>query len=155
MGCGIVEYATSDMARRAVELLNDSELEGRSIHVREDKVAVETPHILSSSINNYPHISKKPISIPQKHSVREEKVIEPNKVFVSNLPWTTSEEELIAAFCSIGDVVAVQIRHTRGGRSLGCGVVEFSNSAYAQNCIHTMNGQDFNGRSMAVREYYQ
>lgn len=29
------------MARRAVELLNDSELEGRSIHVREDKVAVE------------------------------------------------------------------------------------------------------------------
>ena len=37
------------MARRAVELLNDSELEGRSIHVREDKVAVE---VLSMSISN-------------------------------------------------------------------------------------------------------
>lgn len=93
--------------------------------------------------------------VPPRHATREDKVIEPNKVFVSNLPWTTSEEELISAFCSIGDVVNVQIRHTRGGRSLGCGVVEFSNSIYAQNCIHTMNGQDFNGRSMAVREYYQ
>lgn len=29
------------MACRAVELLNDSELEGRSIHVREDKIAIE------------------------------------------------------------------------------------------------------------------
>lgn len=161
MGCGIVEYATSDMACRAVELLNDSELEGRSIHVREDKVAVETPNVLPSmnsnnnSNNNYSNMSKKTIGAQKVTQPREDKVIEPNKVFVSNLPWTTSEEELIAAFCSIGDVVGVQIRHTRGGRSLGCGVVEFSNSIYAQNCIHTMNGQDFNGRSMAVREYYQ
>lgn len=152
------------MARAAVNSLNDSELNGRSIHVREDKVASEVidSHILLStsqqpgysSIPNY-QMSKKPMMLSQKHATREEKVIEPTKVFVSNLPWTTSEEELIAAFCSIGDIVDVQIRHTRGGRSLGCGVVEFSSSIYAQNCIHTMNGQDFNGRSMAVREYYQ
>lgn len=103
---------------------------------------------------NY-QMSKKPMMAPQKHVTREEKVVEPTKVFVSNLPWTTSEEELIAAFCTIGDIVDVQIRHTRGGRSLGCGVVEFSSSIYAQNCIHTMNGQDFNGRTLAVREYYQ
>jgi RNA recognition motif-containing protein len=104
-------------------------------------------------------MSKKPI--PAIHSqkvaqpIREEKIVEPTKVFVSNLPWTTSVEELIAAFCTIGEIVDVQLRYTRGGRSLGCGVVEFSNHIYAQNCIHTMNGQDFNGRNLAVREYYQ
>lgn len=152
MGCGIVEYASNDMARHAVISLNDSELDGRSIHVREDKVAIETGGYPMAS--NY-QFSKKPTMLSQKPPIRDDKIIEPTKVFVSNLPWTTSEEELIAAFCSIGDIVHVQIRHTRGGRSLGCGVVEFSSSLYAQNCIHTMNGHDFNGRSMAVREYYQ
>lgn len=152
MGCGIVEYASNDMARRAVELLNDSDLGGRSIHVREDKVAVEISSGLSPS-NSFPNMNQSLVIQPK--ASREERVIEPNKVFVSNLPWTTSEEELIAVFCSIGDVVDVQIRHTRAGRSLGCGVVEFSDNIDAQNCIHTMNGQLLNGRNMAVREFYQ
>lgn len=36
-GCGIVTYATEEEAQRAIEMLNDSELEGRKIFVREDR----------------------------------------------------------------------------------------------------------------------
>lgn len=64
-------------------------------------------------------------------------------------------QELVACFCSVGDVVGVEIRQTRGGRSLGCGVVEFSNAGYARACIESMNGKDLNGRKMSIREYYQ
>jgi RNA recognition motif-containing protein len=39
-----------------------------------------------------------------------EKVVEPNKVFVQNLTWETTEEELVAAFCPIADVTSVEIR---------------------------------------------
>ncbi len=81
------QYATSEMARQAVELLNDSELDGRSIHVREDKVAVEISGLPAS--NSFPN--KKSLVVQPKPS-REDKIIEPTKVFVSNLPWATSEE---------------------------------------------------------------
>lgn len=36
-GCGIVEYATKEEAEKAMETLNDSELQGRKIFVREDR----------------------------------------------------------------------------------------------------------------------
>jgi RNA recognition motif-containing protein len=39
-GCGIVEYATEDEARTAITTLTDSELEGRTIFVREDREKV-------------------------------------------------------------------------------------------------------------------
>jgi RNA recognition motif-containing protein len=148
LGCGIVEYATREMAWNAVKLMNDSDLDGRSIHVREDKVAESVGDgSAAAKIANRP---RRQADIPP-----EEKVVEPTKVFVSNLTWTTSEEELVACFCSVGDVVGVEIRQTRGGRSLGCGVVEFSTPSYARACIDSMNGQDLNGRKMSIREYYQ
>ena len=42
-----------------------------------------------------------------------EKVVEPNKVFVQNLTWETTEEELVAAFCPVADVISVEIRQVR------------------------------------------
>jgi len=149
LGCGIVEYATREMAWNAVKIMNDSDLEGRSIHVREDKVAEATEAAHAGKTNGGGR-SRRQVDIPA-----EEKIVEPNKVFVSNLTWTTSEEELITFFCSVGDVVDLEIRQTRAGRSLGCGVVEFSNAAYARSCIDTMNGKELNGRVLAIREYYQ
>lgn len=150
LGCGIVEYASREIAQYAVELLNDSDLDGRSIHVREDKVAQPVKAPVAATKKG--KAGKKKVA---ERAPTEEKVVEPNKVFVSNLTWSTSEEELVACFCSVGDVIGVEIRQTRGGRSLGCGVVEFSNADFAKECIKSMNGQDLNGRKMAIREYYQ
>jgi len=141
LGCGIVEYATREMARNAVKTMNDSDLDARSIHVREDKVASEA--------------SSAPAQKQQVDAEHQGRQVEPTKVFVNNITWSTSEEELIACFCSVGVVSRVEIRQTRSGRSLGCAVVEFATPQFAQECIKTMNGQDLNGRKMVVREYYQ
>lgn len=46
---------------------------------------------------------------------RSEKVVEPCKVFVQNLTWETTEEELVAAFCPVGDVTSVEIRQVDVG----------------------------------------
>mmetsp|Transcript_21696 Transcript_21696/g.31571 ORF Transcript_21696/g.31571 Transcript_21696/m.31571 type:complete len:288 (-) Transcript_21696:147-1010(-) len=152
LGCGIVEYDTPETAQYAVEIMNDSDLDGRNIHVREDKVAQTTETKTPAAGGKKGNKAQKKRA---SQTPAEDKVVEPNKVFVSNLTWSTSEEELITCFCSVGNVVAVEIRQTRGGRSLGCGVVEFANADDAKECIDTMNGQDLNGRAMAIREYYQ
>lgn len=44
-------------------------------------------------------------------------VVDPNKVFVQNLTWETTEEELVAAFCPVADVTSVEIRQVRSCQS--------------------------------------
>jgi RNA recognition motif-containing protein len=61
----------------------------------------------------------------------------------------------VTCFCSIGEVVGVHIQQTKSGRSLGSGIVEFSSPEYANKAIESMNGQDLNGRAIAVRAYFK
>jgi RNA recognition motif-containing protein len=41
MGCGVVEYSTREIALEAVEIMNETELKGRMIRCREDRVPGE------------------------------------------------------------------------------------------------------------------
>ena len=55
-GCGLVEFSSAHEARRAIEQLNDSNLKGRSIFVREDRettVARQYNNIIVNSNNNF------------------------------------------------------------------------------------------------------
>mmetsp|Transcript_3240 Transcript_3240/g.5716 ORF Transcript_3240/g.5716 Transcript_3240/m.5716 type:complete len:280 (-) Transcript_3240:180-1019(-) len=147
-GSGLLEYASVAAAKNAVATLNDTEMDGRVILVREDRI---------SSAQTEPTAPKEKKDKKAKFSEMDpaDKVVEPNKVFVQNLTWDTTEEELVAAFCPVGDVTSVEIRQTRSGRSLGCGVVEFNSAQGAQDAIASLNGEDLNGREMLIREYYQ
>ncbi|GMS94110.1 hypothetical protein PENTCL1PPCAC_16285, partial [Pristionchus entomophagus] len=72
-------------------------------------------------------------------------------VYVGNLPYQTSEQE-VGDFCSqAGKVINVRIVIDREtGRPKGFGFVEYSDEASAQNAVNQLNGQDFNGRSIRV-----
>jgi len=162
LGSGIVEFADVASANEAISSLNDSEMNGRKLLVREDKILSAVSPVVKQEVTTETTSAKKATKAAAKTSKpkpsetdNSDKVIEPNKVFVQNLTWQTTDEEVVAAFCAHGSVSSVEIRTSRSGRSLGSAVVEFENSEDAQSAIKALNGQDLNGREILVREYYQ
>ena len=74
------------------------------------------------------------------------------KVYVGNLPFKTTEEDLANLFSSVGPVESVSIITDRDtGRSKGFGFVSMG-SEDADKAITQFNGTDFNGRALTVNE---
>ncbi len=76
-----------------------------------------------------------------------------SKLYVGGLPYSTTNEELEAAFSKAGNVVsATVIMDKMSGRSKGFGFVEMSTDDEAKAAIDMFNGQDFGGRNISVSE---
>ena len=74
------------------------------------------------------------------------------KLYVGNLPFTTSEEELTNVFSAHGSVTRVQIVNDREtGRSRGFGFVEMDDDAIS-GAIQALDGQEMGGRALRVNE---
>jgi len=75
------------------------------------------------------------------------------KLYVGNLVYEVTDEELKDVFAQAGNVVSASIIKFRdSGRSKGFGFVEMEDEAGAQKAIDTFNGQDYKGRKMVVSE---
>ncbi len=76
-----------------------------------------------------------------------------NKLFVGNLPYNTTDEQMKEFFQQAGTVVSAQVVVDKmTGRSKGFGFVEMSSGEEAQNAVDTLNNKDFNGRPISVSE---
>jgi len=74
------------------------------------------------------------------------------KVYVGNLPFQTTEDDLSNLFSQVGPVESVSIITDRDtGRSKGFGFVSMDSDA-ADKAIAQFNGTDFNGRALTVNE---
>ena len=74
------------------------------------------------------------------------------KVFVGNLPFQTTDNDLTDLFSQYGEVESVSIITDRDtGRSKGFGFVAMNDDS-AEKAIAGLNGSDFNGRSLTVNE---
>lgn len=74
-----------------------------------------------------------------------------NKLYVGNLSYSTTEDELRALFGQAGSVTSVQIIKDRDtGRSKGFGFVEMGNRAEAQEAIRKFNAFSLNDRELTV-----
>lgn len=71
-------------------------------------------------------------------------------LYVGNLPWALTEDELADAFGRLGNVQAVRIITDREtGRSRGFGFVEVDGIGL-QEAIEAMNGSELQGRRLTV-----
>ena len=76
-----------------------------------------------------------------------------NKLFVGNIDWNATDDDLRAAFSSFGEIEEVVIVTDKfSGRSKGFGFVTFVNEEDAQKAIAEMDGYDLKGRKIAVSE---
>ncbi len=75
------------------------------------------------------------------------------RLFVGNLPYEASEDEIRAHFSAAGNVLNVFMPLDREtGRKRGFAFVEYGDNAQAQEAIRLFNNQSFKGRPLAVNE---
>jgi len=74
-----------------------------------------------------------------------------NTLFVGNLPFKISDEQLSEYFTTAGEVMEVtHIRQRNSGRSSGCGFVEMASSADSHKAVEMLNGTELGGRPLTV-----
>jgi len=74
------------------------------------------------------------------------------KLFVGNLDWNTSEEELKSLFAGLGEIEEAIIITDHSGRSKGFGFVTYRNAEDADKAIAELEGHQLGGRNIAVSE---
>ena len=75
----------------------------------------------------------------------------PNKLFVGNLPWSTTQDQLQELFAQYGEIVDIHLVTDRmSGRSRGIAFVEFATKEEAQAAIDAANGMELEGRALLV-----
>ena len=74
-------------------------------------------------------------------------------IYVGNLSWQTTEDELYDLFATHGEVTRATIISDRdSGRSKGFGFVEMANKEEAETAIGALDGSAVNGRDIRVNE---
>ena len=78
------------------------------------------------------------------------------RIFVGNIDWTTTEDELRQQFDPYGTVESVRILTDREtGHPRGFGFVEMPDATQAQAAIEALNGTSLGGRTLTVNEARQ
>lgn len=73
-------------------------------------------------------------------------------IYVGNLPWNSTEEDVRSAFEAFGEVYSVKLVNDREtGRPRGFGFVEMEDQG-ALEAIESLDGSDFGGRNIKVNE---
>lgn len=75
------------------------------------------------------------------------------KLYVGNLSFSTTEQELQDMFSQYGTVTsAALVMDRETGRPRGFGFIEFANDDEARAAIEALNGQNIDGRDLTVNE---
>jgi RNA recognition motif-containing protein len=74
-------------------------------------------------------------------------------IYVGNLSYSTTDDDLRAAFAPFGNVSSARVVFDREtGRSRGFGFVEMANSSEALAAIEGLNQTEFQGRQLRINE---
>ena len=152
-GCGLVTFVNAHDAAGAISTLHDSVLHGRSIFVREDREAA-LPGLPAPSAGRGAGAPVLPgVAASPARSAPPAVAAEPgSKVFVGNLAFETSWQDLKDHFRQAGEVLHADIMLGPDGRSKGCGLVTFASAHDATNAISTLHDSVLHSRSIFVRE---
>merc|ERR1711982_242972 len=143
-GCGVVVFSTAEGAKRAIDELNDTTIKGsdRPIFIREDR------ENSSSSLKTNPNSDR-----GDRHNRdRRDRYHDNNssdkvgrQLFVDNLPFSTTWQDLKDRFKLFGSVESANILKGRDGRSAGKGTVLFFHSSDMRRAIREADRSEFQG----------
>ncbi|KAL9435346.1 hypothetical protein AB3S75_021594 [Citrus x aurantiifolia] len=136
-GCGYLTIGSINSAKNAIIALDGSDVGGREMRVR-----------FSIDMNSRTRNAEALISPPKKIFVYES----PHKLYVGNLSWAVKPEDLRNHFSRFGTVVSARVLHDRKGQTTRVfGFISFSSDAERDAAL-SLNGTDFRGRTIIVRE---
>lgn len=149
-GFGVVSFRSYEGVLAAVERLNQTEVDGRIIDVREGKNnSAPGQQVSTSSL----YVPSKPQNNEAASSDAFVDLFGPDgeqntTVYVQNLPAATSDEDLIELFGAVGSVIKAEIKRT-SDEALN-GAVEFSSEDDANAAIGTLNNYSYGGYSLSI-----
>uniref|UniRef100_A0A5B7BRV3 RRM domain-containing protein n=1 Tax=Davidia involucrata TaxID=16924 RepID=A0A5B7BRV3_DAVIN len=123
LGYGYVNYSNPQDAARAMDLLNFTPLNGKSIRVMNSH---RDPSIRKSGTAN---------------------------IFIKNLDKAIDNKALNDTFSSFGNILSCKIASDPSGLSKGYGFVQFENEESAQNAIDKLNGMLINDKQVYVGHF--
>jgi cold-inducible RNA-binding protein len=75
------------------------------------------------------------------------------RIYVGNLNYTVSSDDLRALFEPFGEVLSAEVQYkSRTGQSRGFGLVDMAGDSNAEAAISALNGRDHQGRPLTVNE---
>src|ERR1700704_1759108 len=75
------------------------------------------------------------------------------RLYVGNLPYKATDEDLTALFSTVGDVASARVmRDMATGRARGFGFIEMATDEAAQKAIEQFNEYEMDGRKLVVNE---
>jgi len=97
--------------------------------------------------------TKSATATPSVTTESKDKVVDKNRVYVGNLSYRTTSEELKAYFLTVcPGVTTAEVISYPNGRSKGCGLVEFKSSSEAERAIKELNNTELGTRKIFIRE---
>jgi RNA recognition motif-containing protein len=91
--------------------------------------------------------------LPALHTIQRIEKDMGTKLYVGNLSFRTTSEELRDAFAAVGTVESASVIEDRDtGRSRGFAFVEMATPEEAAAAIEQFNGKEFGGRNLTVNE---
>lgn len=162
-GHGTVSFTKVEAAKAAIEKFDGYELEGRPLEVREDKFSSRPfpPYASRGGRRGgfKPQVPRFRFNKPAPNPFTDRATGngEPSAtIFVSNLPWATTDNDLVELFRTVGPVKRAQIKLEPTGRSAGTGVVEFFEPIHAETSIARFTNYEYGGRplSLSFVSYY-
>ena len=124
-GFGFITFQSKDMADAAIAALNGQKIKGRRIGVRD----ADAPR------------DEKPKRAPKPQGAR---------LYVGNLPFKATEDDLSALFKDHCDTVHVQWATDRSGRKKAFAFVTIQPESKGEEVVGKLNGSDFMGRNIKV-----
>ena len=124
-GFGFITFESKDMADAAIAALNGQKIKGRRIGVRD----ADAPR------------DEKPKRAPRPQGAR---------LYVGNLPFKATEDDLSALFKDHCDTVHVQWATDRSGRKKAFAFVTIQPESKGEEVVGKLNGSDFMGRNIKV-----
>jgi RNA recognition motif-containing protein len=167
-GSGIVLFENAEDAQSAIEKYNGYDWNGRTIEVREDKFAGSAPPSRSTfgargggsfrggfrggrggSYGSFNGGSepRPPNDFTDGATGNGDSS---ETIYVGNLPWSTTNQDLIDLFQTVGEVDRAEIQYLPNGRSQGAGVVRFTAPSTAEIAISKFNGYNYGNRDLAL-----
>jgi len=143
-GKGVCEYLYAEDVERAVRELDGIDLEGRRLRIVTGGPAPSGSRGRGRGRGR-----------GRRGPMRKARGGPGCRVYVGNLPWETSWQDLKDLMRDAGEVLYADIYLDDRGRSKGSGVVEFSNPEDAREAIEKFQGYEYNGRDLSIREFHE
>lgn len=139
-GYCFIDYETAESAANAITGMNGFLMGGRSLKLGRPK---PIPGMMISSTNTSASTITTPYGAASSYSSSNVSQTndESNKIYVGNVHWDVTEQELISVFSAFGTVVSCQLTpNPETNKHKGFGFIEYTTAQQAEDAIHHLDG---------------